>query len=211
VDIPVVAGGIIPKADAAKLKEAGVAAVFTPKDYELTAMLAEVAELAGANLQPALAGAPAEALLADAGPRGSRSRGFVHSWADGPAQARSRSGLEDWVAGTICQPYGYRYPPPMARIQTLVQLTDDLVALLDAEAADRGVSRSALIREILRKHVAAHQRGARSTVASSRATSGSRPHGPMRGGTSASWPIRRLPTCFSVSTRRSRQDGRAAW
>jgi (2R)-ethylmalonyl-CoA mutase len=52
-DIPVVAGGIIPKADADKLKEAGVAAVFTPKDYELTQMLAEVAELAGANLQPA--------------------------------------------------------------------------------------------------------------------------------------------------------------
>jgi ethylmalonyl-CoA mutase len=53
VDVPVVAGGIIPKADADKLKEAGVAAIFTPKDYELTAMLAEVAELAGARLQPA--------------------------------------------------------------------------------------------------------------------------------------------------------------
>jgi ethylmalonyl-CoA mutase len=53
VDVPVVAGGIIPKADADKLKEAGVAAVFTPKDYELTAMLAEVAELAGGRLQPA--------------------------------------------------------------------------------------------------------------------------------------------------------------
>jgi ethylmalonyl-CoA mutase len=52
VDVPVVAGGIIPKADADKLKEAGVAAIFTPKDYELTAMLAEVAELAGARLQP---------------------------------------------------------------------------------------------------------------------------------------------------------------
>jgi pantothenate synthetase len=31
-----VAGGIIPTADAEKLREAGVAAVFTPKDYELT-------------------------------------------------------------------------------------------------------------------------------------------------------------------------------
>jgi ethylmalonyl-CoA mutase len=53
VDVPVVAGGIIPKADADKLKEAGVAAVFTPKDYELTQMLAEVAELAGVQSQPA--------------------------------------------------------------------------------------------------------------------------------------------------------------
>jgi hypothetical protein len=45
----------------------------------------------------------------------------------------------------------------MARTQTLVQLTDELVALLDAEAADRGVSRSALIREILTEHTAAHR------------------------------------------------------
>jgi hypothetical protein len=45
----------------------------------------------------------------------------------------------------------------MGRIQTLVQLTDELVALLDAEAADRGVSRSALIREILAEHVTAHR------------------------------------------------------
>jgi ethylmalonyl-CoA mutase len=53
VDIPVVAGGIIPRADADKLREAGVAAIFTPKDFELTEMLAEVAELTGGHLQPA--------------------------------------------------------------------------------------------------------------------------------------------------------------
>jgi hypothetical protein len=45
----------------------------------------------------------------------------------------------------------------MARTQTLVQLTDELVALLDAEAAERGMSRSALIREILTDHTAAQQ------------------------------------------------------
>jgi (2R)-ethylmalonyl-CoA mutase len=38
-DIPVVAGGIIPDADAEALREAGVAAVFTPKDFELTRIL----------------------------------------------------------------------------------------------------------------------------------------------------------------------------
>jgi len=38
-DIPVVAGGIIPEADAAALREAGVAAVYTPKDFELTRIL----------------------------------------------------------------------------------------------------------------------------------------------------------------------------
>ncbi|HEX9765114.1 MAG TPA: protein meaA, partial [Nitriliruptorales bacterium] len=51
--VPVVAGGIIPKADADKLRESGVAAVFTPKDYDLTEVLVQVAELAGTNFQPA--------------------------------------------------------------------------------------------------------------------------------------------------------------
>ena len=45
-DVPVVVGGIIPAEDAAKLREAGVAAVFTPKDYDLTQVLVDVAELA---------------------------------------------------------------------------------------------------------------------------------------------------------------------
>jgi ethylmalonyl-CoA mutase len=52
-DVPVVAGGIIPPEDERRLRDAGVAAVFTPKDYDLTSVLAEVAELAGARLQPA--------------------------------------------------------------------------------------------------------------------------------------------------------------
>ena len=52
-DVPVIAGGIIPPADEAKLRGAGVAAVYTPKDYELTDVLVEVAEIAGNRLQPA--------------------------------------------------------------------------------------------------------------------------------------------------------------
>jgi hypothetical protein len=72
MNVRVVAGGIIPKADGDKLKEAGVAAIFTPKDYELTAMLAE---LAGARLQPALGAASAGARPADA----PRPTGSVHS------------------------------------------------------------------------------------------------------------------------------------
>ncbi len=51
-DVPVVVGGIIPDADAAELREAGVAAVFTPKDYELTDVLVRVAELAAVERQP---------------------------------------------------------------------------------------------------------------------------------------------------------------
>jgi (2R)-ethylmalonyl-CoA mutase len=38
-DIPVIVGGIIPAADVEPLKAAGVAAVYTPKDFELTRIL----------------------------------------------------------------------------------------------------------------------------------------------------------------------------
>ncbi len=38
-DVPVVVGGIIPEADAARLRELGVAEVFTPKDFGLNAIM----------------------------------------------------------------------------------------------------------------------------------------------------------------------------
>ncbi len=41
-DVPLVVGGIIPEADAAALLEQGVAAVFTPKDYDATVVMARV-------------------------------------------------------------------------------------------------------------------------------------------------------------------------
>jgi (2R)-ethylmalonyl-CoA mutase len=44
-DIPIVAGGIIPDADADALRAAGVAAVFTPKDFELTRILREIVSI----------------------------------------------------------------------------------------------------------------------------------------------------------------------
>jgi (2R)-ethylmalonyl-CoA mutase len=46
VDVPVVVGGIIPPADEAKLLEAGVARVYTPKDFRLTQVISEIVELA---------------------------------------------------------------------------------------------------------------------------------------------------------------------
>jgi (2R)-ethylmalonyl-CoA mutase len=45
VDAPVVVGGIIPEEDEAKLRELGVALVYTPKDFELTRMMGEMADL----------------------------------------------------------------------------------------------------------------------------------------------------------------------
>jgi (2R)-ethylmalonyl-CoA mutase len=45
-DIPVVVGGIIPPEDATKLKAMGVAAVYTPKDFQLNDIMCEIARLA---------------------------------------------------------------------------------------------------------------------------------------------------------------------
>jgi ethylmalonyl-CoA mutase len=45
LDVPVVVGGIIPAADADRLREAGVAGVYTPKDFDLSRIMAEIADL----------------------------------------------------------------------------------------------------------------------------------------------------------------------
>jgi ethylmalonyl-CoA mutase len=42
VDVPVVVGGIIPEADVEPLRAAGVAAVYTPKDFDLTRIMSDV-------------------------------------------------------------------------------------------------------------------------------------------------------------------------
>ncbi|MEQ8347857.1 MAG: protein meaA [Sneathiellaceae bacterium] len=47
--VPVVVGGIIPPEDAARLSEAGIAAVFTPKDFELTAIMQRMADIVAAR------------------------------------------------------------------------------------------------------------------------------------------------------------------
>ena len=43
-DVPVVVGGIIPDADATWLREQGVAAVFTPKDYDATVIMRNIVD-----------------------------------------------------------------------------------------------------------------------------------------------------------------------
>ena len=49
VDAPVVVGGIIPEGDRQPLLEAGVAAVYTPKDFELAKLMNDIADLAIAH------------------------------------------------------------------------------------------------------------------------------------------------------------------
>jgi len=45
LDVPVVVGGIIPPQDAAALEKSGVAAVYTPKDFELNRIMADVVRI----------------------------------------------------------------------------------------------------------------------------------------------------------------------
>jgi (2R)-ethylmalonyl-CoA mutase len=47
VEVPVVVGGIIPVADAERLRKAGVAGVYTPKDFDINRIMGEIVELVG--------------------------------------------------------------------------------------------------------------------------------------------------------------------
>jgi ethylmalonyl-CoA mutase len=47
LDIPVVVGGIIPTADAQRLRDAGVAGVYTPKDFDMNKIMSEIVTLVG--------------------------------------------------------------------------------------------------------------------------------------------------------------------
>src|ERR1035441_3742152 len=60
-DVPVVVGGIIPDADAAALREAGVAAVYTPKDWDLNKMMRDMIALVGKQLDDSVAAHSSEA------------------------------------------------------------------------------------------------------------------------------------------------------
>ena len=46
VSSPVVVGGIIPEDDRARLKKLGVAAIYTPKDFDIARIMRDIAELA---------------------------------------------------------------------------------------------------------------------------------------------------------------------
>jgi ethylmalonyl-CoA mutase len=51
--VPVVVGGIIPPEDERRLKSLGVAGIFTPKDYDLNAIMLEIVTLAGKGREAA--------------------------------------------------------------------------------------------------------------------------------------------------------------
>jgi (2R)-ethylmalonyl-CoA mutase len=46
VDAPVVVGGIVPASDVGRLRAAGVVAIYTPKDFEISHLVEDLADLA---------------------------------------------------------------------------------------------------------------------------------------------------------------------
>lgn len=52
-DVPVIAGGIIPPEDEARLKAMGVAAVYTPKDFQLNDIMADIVRIVDADIKSA--------------------------------------------------------------------------------------------------------------------------------------------------------------
>ncbi|HMM13705.1 MAG TPA: protein meaA [Parvibaculum sp.] len=53
IDVPVVVGGIIPREDAERLRAAGVAAIYTPKDFQITDIMADIVRLVDWNTDAA--------------------------------------------------------------------------------------------------------------------------------------------------------------
>src|SRR5262249_38801189 len=89
---PVVVGGIIPDADRAALLAAGVARVYTPKDFRLTEIVAELAELAGASACRRGAGVDPTASPASPSARCWRRWRWPRAWLRWlPTSRRSRS------------------------------------------------------------------------------------------------------------------------
>ncbi|MFM9149640.1 MAG: cobalamin-dependent protein, partial [Solirubrobacterales bacterium] len=56
IDIPVIAGGIIPPEDAEFLQEKGVAGVYTPKDFDINGIMREIVDLVARSSKEARAG-----------------------------------------------------------------------------------------------------------------------------------------------------------
>ncbi len=52
-DIPVIIGGIIPQEDADRLVKAGVARVYTPKDYQLNDIMADIVKVVDTGFERA--------------------------------------------------------------------------------------------------------------------------------------------------------------
>jgi ethylmalonyl-CoA mutase len=82
-EVPVVVGGIIPEADAAKLREAGVAAVYTPKDWDLNRMMRDIIQLVAAQADGSRGGRSSEA--GTAGEAGRRRGGAAPEGIEAPA------------------------------------------------------------------------------------------------------------------------------
>jgi ethylmalonyl-CoA mutase len=86
VSAPVIVGGIIPDQDVASLKQAGVAAVYTPKDFDITQIMRDIIKLLGADADRA------------ANDRGNGTNGSTPGPGDPAGTVGDPSGSEDPTA-----------------------------------------------------------------------------------------------------------------
>ncbi len=94
VSAPVVVGGIIPEQDVAPLKQAGVAAVYTPKDFDITKIMRDIVELAGSSATNG----------AGAGPNGEPEAGDVSGGGAGPTGEPEAGDVSGGGAGPTGEP-----------------------------------------------------------------------------------------------------------
>ena len=52
-DIPLVVGGIVPDEDAVELRDRGVARIYTPKDYDVIAIVSDMVDVVSERLDAA--------------------------------------------------------------------------------------------------------------------------------------------------------------
>ena len=111
VDVPVVVGGIIPAADASAHERAGVARVYTPKDFEINRIMGEIVDLVAERNGIARAGGRC-------GPLPGLSRGPIEFPEEGLSDGGVRLRLlaEADVAATR---RGRRTSPEIARFTTM--------------------------------------------------------------------------------------------
>ena len=74
VSAPVVVGGIIPDQDVPLLEQAGVAAVYTPKDFDITRIMRDIVELRRTPTPPGRASRAAARLASRRGVSAGRGR-----------------------------------------------------------------------------------------------------------------------------------------
>ena len=108
-DVPVVVGGIIPPEDAEELEQAGVAAVYTPKDFELNRIMSDLVRIVESRVRRRLTAASAEDIFPSASAKayGARRAGRDTHGVEAIIIALIVGAVAGWLAGQIVRGIGF--------------------------------------------------------------------------------------------------------